>query len=814
MSGSGDCLVRGGSAMSNKFSGAFLVACGLLAAGAAAAQDTAPSTTGADAAAGGASPAELQEVVVTARHRKENLQNVPLTDTAVTAKSIETWNVTSLEDLNSFVPNMKISQDRATSSTINVYIRGVGQSDPLWGFDPAVGVYIDDVYLARPQAALLDVLDVQRLEVLSGPQGTLYGKNTIAGAIKYVTRDIVGPTDLTASVTGGNYGEHDFKLNFSAPIIDNHVYFGVSLGEFKRGGYGHVVAQPGVTPSSQNFIGEDVSNKNVFAGRANLTVLWGESSKLVLVADDILDNSNASGGHRLNNYLVPQLANPFDVYDDMPVGRDYFHRNGFSGTYSQKLTDNLDLKLIGAYYQGRGQQFINFSETDQNLFEVPALYRDQQASGEGRLTFTNSLVKGVGGVFFMNSTACGDYDASIGTLGLVGIPLYITELVQGCVHTKSYAVYGDTSWKLTDRLNLDTGIRWNEDRKTAHVYQADYGSLAPDQLFPGQTFFDPNAVPAGFFPLAPPAVVIDNNPAVVTDYDRERPFVNITPRLGIDYHFTKRIMGYIMYSRGFLSGGFDMRGNATVFPGTQNGYNSEVANNYEVGLKSTWLDDTLLLNLTAFYDPYTDAQIGVQQFVLYAGKPDNITAVLNAGKQINEGVELQSAWRASRALTLGLNVGYLDSYYQDYLIPCNVFTAAPGCGASVSAVNVADENRPLNAPRFTASTNAAYTWILGSGSLLARLDFDWRSFTKVANTTPSVTDQPGFGLVNAGLAYTTESGHWRLSLDGKNLTDRLYRVAGYDFGDPPLGASAVGGVSQIGFYGPPRTYSATLTYHY
>jgi iron complex outermembrane receptor protein len=798
--------------MSNRLSGAFLVACGLLAAGAAGAQDPAASTStsngdSAAATTDSASPAELQEVVVTARHRAENLQNVPLTDTAVTAKSIQTWNVTNLEDLNSFVPNMKISQDRATSSTINVYIRGVGQSDPLWGFDPAVGVYIDDVYLARPQAALLDVLDVQRLEVLSGPQGTLYGKNTIAGAIKYVTRDIVGPTWLTASVTGGNYGEHDFKLDFSTPIVENHVYFGVSLGELKRGGYGEVVAQPGQTPSNQNFIGHAVSNKNVFAGRANVTFLWGESSKLVLVADDILDNSNASGGHRLNDFLAPQLSNPFDMYDDMPVGKDYFHRNGFSGTYSQKLTDQLDLKLIGAYYQGHGQQFINFSETDQNLFEVPALYGDQQASGEGRLTFTNNLVKGVAGVFFMNSNACGNYNASIGTLTLLGIPaydIYLTELVQGCVHTKSSAVYGDTSWKLTDQLDLDVGVRWNEDRKTADVYQADYASLAPNQLFPGQTFFDRNAVPAGFFP----------DPGVVTDYSRERPFVNITPRLGVDYHFTPSIMGYIMYSRGFLSGGFDMRGNAAVFPGTENGYNSEVANNYEVGLKSTWLEDTLLLNLTAFYDPYTDAQIGVQQFVEYAGAPTNLTAVLNAGKQINEGVELQSAYRASRSLTLGLNVGYLDSYYKDYLIPCSVFTAAPGCGTSVAALNVADENRPLNAPRFTASANAAYTWLLDTGSLVAHADFDWRSATKVANTTPSVTDQGGFGLLNAGLAYTTESGHWRLAIDGKNLTDRLYRVAGYDFGNPPLLPSAVGGVSQIGFYGPPRTYTATVTYHY
>jgi iron complex outermembrane receptor protein len=756
-----------------------------------------------------AAPGGLTEIVVTARRRTENLQDVPVAVTAIGAGTIQTQDVTNLEDLNSFVPNFKIAADRATSSTINVYIRGVGQSDPLWGFDPGVGVYIDDVYLARPQTALLDVIDVQDIEILRGPQGTLYGKNTIAGAIKYVTRDIDGPATVTVSATGGNYGEHDEKLNFSTPVIDDHVYFGLALADLQHNGYGQVVAEPGYPASPYNSIGQDVSNKDVQAGRANLTIKWGESSKLRIIADDILDNSNASGGQRLSNYLAPQLSDPFDTRTDMPVDRDYSHRSGASATYTQNLTDQLGLKVVAGYIHGKSQQFIDFEELDSNLFQVPGAYHDQQSSGEAQLTFKNDLVNAVGGVFYMDSTACGSYNASIGTLNLLGLPaydLYITELVQGCVLTKSSAVYGDTAWKLTDRLNLDAGIRWNEDQKTAHVYQADYASVAPTQLLPNQQFFNPGAVPAGFFP----------DPGVVTDYTNTRAFVNITPRLGLDYHWTDHVMTYVSYSRGFKSGGFDMRGNAAVYPQTQNGYNSETADNYEAGIKSTLLDDTLLLNFTAFYDPYKNAQIGVQQFVDYLGTPTNLTAVLNAGKQINEGLEIESVWRPLKALTLGLNVGYLDSYYKDYLIPCNVFTAAPGCGPSVATVNVADDNRPLNAPAWTVSGNATYTWDVASGQVLARAGYDWRSFTKVANTTPSVTDQPAYGLLNAGLAFTTTNKAWRFSLDGKNLTNRYYRVAGYDFGNPPIGPanSFIGGVSQIGFYGPPRTYQVTAQYHF
>jgi iron complex outermembrane receptor protein len=782
-----------------------LILCTLTAAGAAGAAGAA-DTAGPPAADTGT----LQEVVVTARRFAEDLQSAPLAVTALSAATIQTQDVTNLSDLNSFVPNMKIANDRATSSTINVYIRGVGQSDPLWGFEPGVGVYVDDVYMARPQTALLDVIDVQDLEVLRGPQGTLYGKNTIAGAIKYDTRDIVGPATLTASVTGGNYGEHDEKLNFSTPVIEDHVYFGLALADMQHDGYGQVVAQAGTTPSPYNSIGEAVSNKDVFSGRANLTIKWGDSSKLKIIAEDTLDNSNASGGQRLNNYLVPQLSDPYDIRSDMPVDRDYTHRSGESATYTQSLTDQIGLKIVGAYMEGKSQQFINFDELNENLFQVPGEYHDQQASGEAQLTFTNDLVKAVGGVFYMDSTACGTYNASVGVLAApppYGDDIYLTSIVQGCVLTKSTAVYGDAAWKLNDRLNLDTGVRWNDDDKTAHVYQAQYASLSPTQLQGNQQFFNPAAPPPGFFLFPTPAA------GVLTDYTNSRSFVNVSPRLGLDYHWTPQVMTYVSYSKGFKSGGFDMRGNAALYPQTENGYNSETADNFEAGIKSTLLNDTLLLNLTVFYDPYKNAQIGVQQFVNTGGIPENVTAVLNAGKQINQGIELESVWRPISPLTFGFNVGYLDSYYEDFLIGCTAFT--PGCTASSPPVNIADQNRPINAPTWTISGNGTYTWDLATGSLLARAGYDWRSFTKVANTTPSVTDQPAYGLLNAGFAFTTTSKAWRFSIDGKNLTNRYYRVAGYDFGNPPIsGANLLGGVSQIGFYGPPRTYSGTVTYHF
>ncbi|HUO95304.1 MAG TPA: TonB-dependent receptor [Steroidobacteraceae bacterium] len=755
---------------------------------------------------------QLETIVVTARRRSENLQNVPLAVTAVSADQILAQDITNLEDLNSLVPNMKISAGRATSSTINVYIRGVGQSDPLWGFEPGVGIYIDDVYMARPQGALLDVLDVDRLEVLRGPQGTLYGKNTIAGAIKYVTRDITGPAAGNFSLATGSYGELDAKASYSMPLAD-HVYFGIALADLQHSGYGEVVAQAGTTPSPYNHVGEGVSDKDILAARANLTFTWGESSKLKFVADTTQDNSHAAGGQRLNDgyalgkglvsatgipVAVPALDSRYDTRTDMPVDKDFFYRSGISGTYTQGLGGGFDLKVVGAYREGHGRQFIDFEELNSNLFQVPARYRERQSSAETQLTFTNDLVKAVGGVFYMDGLACGDYNASLGIVAFAGLQL--TSLVDGCVDTKSTSVYADTAWKVTERFNIDAGLRWNQDKKSAQVYQAQWGSPAASPLPANQGIFDlqdPTQPPPGYF-FYPSAAA-----GILSNYTAARTFSNVSPRLGVDFHLTDKVMAYLSYSKGFKSGGFDMRGNALLYPQTKNGYDSEIANSYEAGFKSTLLDNTLLLNVTLFYDPYTDAQIGVQQFV----GTSNVTAVLNAGKQMNRGVEIETQWKPVRAATLGLNVGYLDSYYEDFIVGCTALT--PGCSPN-STINVADQNRPINAPAWTIDASVAYSWMLSGGDITARANYDFRSFTKVANTTASVTDQPAYGIVDVGLAYTTSDKGWRWSLDVKNLTDKWYRVAGYDFGTTGLTA----GVSQIGFYGAPRTVSVGVSHHF
>ena len=751
---------------------------------------TAPAVTPAFAAETDAqATAGIEQVVVTARRREESLQDVPVAITALTADQLLEQNVRTLEDVTAYAPNIKVNAGRATSSTINAYIRGVGQNDPLWGFEPGVGIYLDDVYIARPQGALLDVYDVDRIEVLRGPQGTLYGKNTIAGAIKYVTRDIVNEDPaFNVSATGGSYNQRDLKVSGSAPIVADHMYVGAAVAWLQRDGYGEIVDDG--APRPYNHVGQDVSDKDVLAARVNATFLWGESSKLRLLGDLIQDDSNAVGGKRLNNLVQPALDDRYDQRTDMPVDQDKFETKGAAATFTQSLTDSLDLKIVGAYREGEGRQFIDFEELNANVFQVPAEYGDDQTSGEVQLTYTSDLVKGVGGVYYFTGEAHGAFDASLGANPPPLGPL--TSLTKGSVDTESVAAYFDTTWTLTDRLNMNVGARWNEDHKEATVFVQQYlGRLAPNA-----TLFDQNHVPAGFVALGPPQ----------TNYTNDRTFSDVSPRLGFDFDVSDNVLAYVSYAQGFKSGGFDMRGNERANPATRDGYDSETADNYEAGIKSTLLDDTLQLNLTAFYTPYEDVQITTQEFQIVNGVPTNVTAVLNAGKQLNQGVELETLWRPVSALTLALNVGYLDAKFEEFLFGCT--PPQPNCRVDLSSLNT-----PINAPEWTTFLGATYEWELGAGDLSAHLGYQYRSDTKVANTLASITDQEAYDILDLGVAYTTASQAWRFALEGKNVLDEEYRAAGYDFGRIVNGVN-VPHVSQIGFYGPPRTVSVTATYRY
>ena len=718
----------------------------------------------------------LEEVIVTsARRREENIQDVPIAVSLLSDDLLESYNILDLGDVSNLVPNSVISAGRATNSTIVAYIRGVGQSDPLWGFEPGVGVYMDDVFIARPQGALLDVYDVQSIEVLRGPQGTLYGKNTIGGAIKYNTRDIVGDPYGRATVEVGDYSRLDVKAAGSMPVSES-FYIGASMAYLSRDGYGEVVE--GETPQIWNEIGEDVSNKDLLAARANATLLIGDNSRLKFAVDTVKDDSHARGSQRLNDNWGPRIDSRYDVRSDLPVGLERVRMTGGSATFDSTLSNNWDLKLIGAYRESETDSWIDFETLNQPIFNVLGAYDDNQTSFEGQLNYHNDRWAAVMGAYYYDGDACGAFDVVLGLFG-------ITDLTSGCVNTKSTSIYADATWSINDRWNLSFGGRWNQDKKTASVYVARYLGV----LQGPETALDRNNIPDSLFLLA-----------VQSDYTNSRTFDDFTPRLSIDYRFTDNVMAYASYTNGFKSGGFDMRGNQAVFPGTVDGYEPETVDSYEIGMKTTALDGDLVFNVTAFLADYTDVQITTQQFVIFNGAPTNATAVLNAGAQENKGLEIETVYRPNEYVQLTAMVGFLDADITEFL------TSDPANPGEI--IDLAPISDPVFSPDYAGLLSAEFFWGMGSGDGYARVSYSFTDDIKTMNLTPSVGDQDAYGVLGATVAYTTQGGNWRFAVNGSNLTDEEYLQAGYDFG------SAINYISQLGFYGAPRTWSVSATYTY
>src|SRR5690606_20462702 len=303
----------------------------------------------------------VDEIVVTARRREESLQDAPVAVTAFSAERLETTGAADITDLTRSTPSMTLQAARGANSTLISFIRGVGQQDPLWGFDPGVGLYIDDVYVARPQAAVLDIFDVERIEVLRGPQGTLYGRNTIGGAIKYVARRIGQDPEISLRGAYGSYNQFEAIGSIAGPVSDT-VGISASVARYLRDGFGE-----NLTTGNEHY------NKDVTAARAS--VEWTPNDDLFfrLSGDWVQDSSNARHGHR---EFAPILA---DEYDTLAGAGDKnsVETRGLSLTGEWAANDWLTLKSITAYRDGSTRGNIDFDNLAAPILDIPAEYDDK-----------------------------------------------------------------------------------------------------------------------------------------------------------------------------------------------------------------------------------------------------------------------------------------------------------------------------------------------------------------------------------------------------------------------------------------------------
>ena len=699
----------------------------------------------------------VEEVIVTARRREETLQEVPVAVTALGAERLEQTGAADITALQQQTPNATVQIARGSNSTLISFIRGVGQQDPLWGFEPGVGLYIDDVYVARPQGAVLDIFDINRIEVLRGPQGTLYGRNTIGGAIKYVTDRIGQTPEFEAAVTLGSYRQADVVVSGGAPITDT-ISVGGAFARYTRDGFG-----------TNTFLGQEHYNRDVTAWR--LSAEWTPTADLFfrVAYDRVEDDSAPRHGHREVPSLVGGYLPPADVYDTEAgiTGEQRVVTEGLSLTGDWYVNDWLTLRSITATRRGDTATVIDFDNTPRVDLDVPAISSDNQFSQEFQALMEGERWSGVVGLYYMDSTASGVFDTLAGNLGLA-------IAAAGSVDTTSWSVFGDFSYDLTDRLEVSVGGRYTSDDKTGDVFRAFYLGATRTPLTGG--------TPRPIF-------------ATRTDYTASETFERFTPRLSVSYDFSEDLTGYASYSQGFKSGGWDMRGDAALTPQTVDGYDPEIVDTFEVGLKGM-LGDRIRFASAVFYSAYEDQQITSQA----AATPPAVgvaSIVDNIGSSTIYGAEFEATAFLTDNLTAYVSYGYLHAEFDEFI---TFITGSP--------VDISDSRVPQNAPEHSAYLGVTWADELFGGEIAVTPSVSYRSSFNLFDVSDPVLDQDGYALVDLAAIWNSPGGTFSVGVNGRNLTDERYRVGGYNFNT----ASFNNSISA--FYGPPRTFSVTLTARY
>ena len=716
----------------------------------------------------------LERIEVTARRTVENLQTVPVSVTSIGAEDIAQNGITDVTDIQQYATNTTLQVSRGTSSTLTAYVRGIGQQDPLWGFEPGVGIYVDDVYIARPQGGVMEILDVERIEILRGPQGTLYGKNTIGGALKYITKKMTGDNTFDLSATVGSYGENTYKASGQLSLLDDKLYIGAAIADINRDGFGDFIndlAPAGSVAEAQ--AGEENYNKDIFAGR--LTVEYHASDDLFfrLAYDSTVDDSNAKGGHRLTDSLLTGQK-PYDnVYDSdisLPV-TNKVETSGLSFTVDWNINDSLSFKSVTAQREGDTQTNIDFDNTALKSFDVPAVFDDEQFTQEFQLMYVGDSMTAVGGVYYYSGDACGAFDVQLEVLGqAIGLPGFTLEN-GGCTNTESYSAYGQASFDLSKKWSMTVGGRYTEDTKDADVYKVTMFQTA----YPGD-------IEAGTaVPINP-----DNK------FANEETWSHFSPRIGVEYQASEDMMVYASYANGFKSGGFNMRGDIGADPEAATPFAPEFVDTFEVGFKSEPTDD-LRINATYFYSDYQDMQVTVQR----AASNDNFVArVVNAGAAEIQGVEIESIYVATDDLTLSLGVGYIDAKFVEFI------NFVDG-----EEVNQADDLAIDNTPDWSINLGANYTLVADMGDFVFTANASYRGDTQIFQA-PSELDQKGYTTVNVGVSFYHSDGNWSASLQGRNIFDEQARIAGYVFDGLGLEDTVVG------YYNDPATVALTVKYEF
>ncbi|MBN8831627.1 MAG: TonB-dependent receptor [Sphingomonadales bacterium] len=695
----------------------------------------------------------VDDIVVTAQRREERLQDTPISLVAISGEGLADRGVTNIKTVTNFMPNVELTNTNrptAGGSAYAAWIRGVGTGDYAFPTDPGVGLYVDGVYLARTLGGLLSVADIERIEVLRGPQGTLYGRNTIGGAINLVTTTPPTSGEVEGRITGrlGSYGRADIVSTIAAPLVEGKVGAKLSASYFSSDGFGRrlrtgqrlngedrLVLRGGLlfnlTDSVSLDVRGDYSRQRNLGSVAQIAGILPIATPALVarfntIAAPVQNAQNGlPAGTTYNNVFA--LPGTYSTNSTSPLQDDY-DIGGVSGTLAWQPSDAFGFKSITAYRKMHTRIQVDGDNSPYTISSTDETIHDDQFSQEFQVSgkLLDDRLKYLAGLYYFSERGTSDRLSGSfrGVYEVTGIASDARDtLTSQNYRAKSYAAFTQQDLTITDGLELSLGARINRDEKdfTVQVALPQRGGLV---TIPRQT--------------------------------RTASWTSFTPRIGVNWKPSADHLIYGSYSTGFKSGGFANPTATTAAPI----YDPEKLRTFELGAKTQWLDNRLTVNVAGFLSNWRDIQLNV---IVPGPTGGVVNLTSNGGTARLYGFEAEIAARPTRALRLNLGLGYTH----------NEFTSLAS-GAVTAGITMS--TKLPHVPAWSITPGIQYQAETSIGSFMLRSDLSYRSAQFLAIADP-ISREPGFALLSARATFVPAGmPNLELGIEGTNLTNHRYLV--------------------------------------
>lgn len=651
----------------------------------------------------------LEEVIVTAQRRAENLQDVPLAITALSSDMLSKKGARDIYGLTSLVPNLDIAQN---NGRVKIFIRGIGLSLDNSGAEGGVAVHQDGVVISYPTIQGTSFHDIERIEVLRGPQGTLFGRNATGGAVNIITR---GPTEelqVNARATIGNFNTREFEVGVGGPLVKDKLLGRIAFNKVDRDGFGR-----------NSFDNSEIDDRDEIAFRGKLKWLATEDLTVELGMDYWDANDRGSVVHTFGS-AFGTLQGVVDggsgaqtfrgIASDAEESRD-IRTFGYDLTLTYQINDELTFKSLTGYRDQDGVKKSQYDGTDAPGWPTTNEESGVHFSEEVQLNWDTDRIKAVVGLFYFDNDNF--VTNTVPFLFASNLPGDIFD-ERGHAKTKAYAAFGSVTWAATEKLNLTAGIRYSDEKRTTE---------SSFQLVIVPAFGGPNL----FIPV-----------------NAERSFDAITPRFSIDYALTDDSMAYFTVSKGFKSG--------QILPGNLSPpINPEFIWSYEGGVKSVLLDGKLKANLSAFFYDYSDLQVSQ-----LAGLSFSIT---NAAAAEVLGFEAELTYLLTENTQLEFVYGFVDSEFTEFFTGDPIFPA-------LGTLNLKGNPLP-NAPKHMFTASASHSFPTSVGDFDVRADWRYRSTAYFDPYKRESASQDAYSTVSMRGTWQPNNQPWSVSAWANNLFD-------------------------------------------